>query len=441
MLTGPARALPAVTRRFSGRRTKLADAGARPAGGPLPRGRILVPVVVYVLGLSIFSLGTTEFMIAGLLPLIADDLDVSVPAVGGLIAAFAIGMVIGAPVLTAASLRLPRKTTLIGALLLFVAGQVLGALAPTYGVLLAARIVTAVATGAFWGVAAVTAVRAVTPDRTARALSVLLGGLTVANVIGVPAGTWIGQWLGWRATFWVVGLIALLSLVGVVAAVPRDTREARVPQLRDELRTFRNVRLWVALTTIVLYGGAMFGTFSYAAPLITDVAGLPESAVPAILFLFGLGAFFGNVIGGRVADRGVLLNQQVSFVALLVVMVALAVFAASPVAAVALMFMLGITGYSAAAALNGRVFHLSAAAPTLAAAVNTSAFNVGNTIGPWFGGAAIAAGLGFRAPVWVSVALLLGALGLTFVSRALDARLRADERRGELGGTRASAAA
>ncbi|MFG1926547.1 Cmx/CmrA family chloramphenicol efflux MFS transporter [Cryptosporangium sp. NPDC048952] len=398
-----------------------------------------MPVVVYVLGLSIFGLGTTEFMIAGLLPLIADDLGVSVPAVGGLISAFAIGMVVGAPALTAASLRLPRKTTLIAALTLFIAGQVLGALAPTYALLLVARVVTAVATGAFWGVAAVTAVRAVTPDRTSRALSVLLSGLTVANVVGVPAGTWIGQWLGWRATFWAVAIVAVLSLVGVVVAVPRDSRETAVPRLRDELRTFTSARLWVALTTIVLYGGAVFGIFSYAAPLITDVAGMRESAVPAILFLFGLGAFFGNVIGGRVADRGILMNLHISFVALLATMVALGLAAGSAVAVVALLFTMGVTGYSAAAALNGRVFRLAEEAPTLASAVNTSAFNVGNTIGPWLGGTAIAAGLGFRAPIWVGVALLLGALTLTFVSRAMDARLRTNERRGELSGAGAGA--
>ncbi|SHN47420.1 Cmx/CmrA family chloramphenicol efflux MFS transporter [Cryptosporangium aurantiacum] len=381
-----------------------------------------MPVVVYVLGLSIFGLGTTEFMIAGLLPLIADDLDVSVPAVGGLISAFAIGMVIGAPALTAASLRLPRKTTLIGALVLFIAGQALGALAPNYGVLLVARVVTAVATGAFWGVASVTAVRAVPPERTARALAVLLGGLTIANVLGVPAGTWIGQSLGWRATFWAVAIVAAISLVGVVALVPAGGRTEQPPRLRDELRTFRNGRLWVALATTVLYGGAIFGAFSYAAPLITDVADLPESAVPAILLLFGVGAFLGNVIGARVADRGMLTNLHVSFGALVVVMAALGTFAGSAVAAVVLLFAMGVTGYSAAAALNGRVFQLSAKAPTLASAVNTSAFNVGNTIGPWIGGAAISAGFGYRAPVWVGVALLLGALALTFASRALDAR-------------------
>ncbi|WP_051571481.1 Cmx/CmrA family chloramphenicol efflux MFS transporter [Cryptosporangium arvum] len=391
-----------------------------------------MPVVVYVLGLSIFGLGTTEFMIAGLLPLIADDLDVSVPAVGGLISAFAIGMVIGAPVLTAASLRLPRKTTLVAALSLFIAGQVLGALAPTYALLMVARVVTALATGAFWGVAAVTAVRAAGPDRTARALSVLLGGLTVANVVGVPAGTWIGQWLGWRATFWAVAVVAVVSLAGVVAAVPRDARETSVPRLRDELRTFRSGRLWVALTTIVLYGGAIFGIFSYAAPLITDVAGARESLVPAILFLFGLGAFVGNVVGGRVADRGILLNQHISFTALLVTMIALGLAAGSAIAVVALLFTMGVTGYSAAAALNGRVFRLAEEAPTLASAVNTSAFNVGNTIGPWLGGAAISAGLGFRAPIWVGVALLLGALTLTFVSRAMDARLVASARKEQL---------
>lgn len=381
-----------------------------------------MPVVVYVLGLSIFGLGTTEFIVAGLLPLIADDLQVSVPAVGWLISAFAIGMAIGAPVLTGASLRLPRKTTLVGALLLFAAGQVLGALAPNYATLLVARVVTAIATGAFWGVAAVAVVAAVTPDRTARALAILLGGLTLANVAGVPAGTWLGQWLGWRAAFWAVALVALISLVGVVALVPAGQRNTEPPRLANELRTFRNQRIWVSLATTVLYSAGMFGVFSYAAPLITDVAGLPESAVSGLLLLFGVGAFLGNVLGGRFADRGALTNLHVSFVVVIAVLVTLAATAGWPIAVVVLLFALGVAGYSAAAALNARVFQLADGAPTLAGAVNTSAFNVGNTLGPWIGGVAISAGLGYRAPVWFGAALLVGALALTGVSRLLDTR-------------------
>lgn len=381
-----------------------------------------MPLVVYVLGLSIFGLGTTEFMVAGLLPLIADDLHVSVPAVGWLISAFAIGMAVGAPLLTAASLRLPRKTTLVGALLLFIAGQVLGALAPNYPTLLVSRVVTAFATGAFWGVAAVAAVAAVAPERTARALAVLLGGLTLANVIGVPAGTWLGQWLGWRATFWAVALVALISLVGVVALVPVGDRSGPHPHLRSELRTFRNRRIWVSLATTVFYAAAIFGVLSYAAPLITDVAGLPESAVSGLLLLFGVGSFLGNLLGGRFADRGALTNLHVSFVVVIAVLGTLAATAGWPIAVVVLLFALGVAGFSAAAALNARVFQLADGAPTLAGAVNTSAFNVGNTLGPWFGGMAISAGLGYRAPVWLGAALLVGALMLTFLSRLLDAR-------------------
>jgi DHA1 family chloramphenicol resistance protein-like MFS transporter len=384
-----------------------------------------VPVVVYVLGLSIFGLGTTEFMVAGLLPLIAEDYRVSVPAVGWLISAFAIGMTVGAPLLTAASLRLPRKTTLVGALVLFTAGQVLGALAPTYTTLLVARVITALATGAFWGVAAVTAVAAVSAERTARALAILLGGLTIANVLGVPAGTWLGQWLGWRSTFWAVAVVAVVSLVGVLVLVPAGERNTAPRRLTTELRTFRSGRVWLSLATITLYSAAIFGLFSYASPLITDVGGLPESAVSGLLLLFGVGAFVGNVIGGRFADRGTLTNLHVSFLATAAVMALLAVTAGWAIALVVLLFGIGVAGYSAAAALNARVFQLAESAPTLAGAVNTSAFNVGNTIGPWIGGAAISAHWGYRSPSWIGAVLLLAAFGLTLISRGWDARIAA----------------
>jgi DHA1 family chloramphenicol resistance protein-like MFS transporter len=262
----------------------------------------------------------------------------------------------------------------------------------------------------------------VPPERTARALAILLGGLTIANVVGVPAGTWLGQWLGWRAAFWAVAIVAAISLVGVLFLIPAGARITEPPKLRNELRTFRNVRLWLSIATTVVYASAIFGTFSYAAPLITDVAGLPESAVSLVLLLFGVGSFLGNVIGGRFADRGALTNLHVSFIVIIAVLAALAAAAGSPIAAVALLFALGVAGFSAAAALNARVFQLAEDAPTLAGAVNTSAFNVGNTIGPWIGGAAISAGLGYRAPVWLGAALLVVALGLTLVSRVFDAR-------------------
>ncbi|WP_298326951.1 Cmx/CmrA family chloramphenicol efflux MFS transporter [Haloactinopolyspora sp.] len=397
-----------------------------PASPPATR----VPFAVYVLGLSIFVLGTTEFMIAGLLPTIADDLDVTIPDAGLLISAFAIGMTLGAPVMAVATLRLPRKATLLGALVVFVAGHVVGALAPTYATLMITRVVSAVATGAFWAVAAVVAVRLTPPGLTARALAVLVGGLTVANVLGVPAGTWVGQELGWRAAFWAVAALAGLAAAAIIAIVrvPGDD-EASAPRLRNELRAFRTRRMWLALATTAAFQAGVFAAFSYFAPLLTDVSGVSERSVPLVLALFGVGTFIGISIGGRVADRGLFTNIFASLGALTAMLVVLAAVSDHPVATVAAIFAVGVAGFSIAPGLNARIFVVAGDAPTFAAAVNTSAFNVGNTVGPWAGGLVITAGWGYVAPVWVAVALTLSALTLAVVAWAHERRFEQEPQR------------
>ncbi|TDE10700.1 MFS transporter [Jiangella asiatica] len=382
-----------------------------------------MPPAVYVLGSSIFVLGTTEFMIAGLLPTIANDLDVSIPDAGLLISAFAIGMTVGAPVMAVATLRLPRKATLLAASAVFLAGHVVAALAPNYQVLMGARVVTAVATGAFWAVAAVVSVRISPPGTTARALAVLVGGLTLSNVLGVPAGTWVGQQLGWRAAFWAVAALTVVTALAVVALVPRAAGAAIAPpRVRDELRVFRGRRIWLALATTATFQAAMFAAFSYFAPLLTDVAGVDEADVPLVLALFGLGSFIGITIGGRVADRGLFLNIFGSLVTLAVAMSVLALVSGSTAGAVVAVFAVGVAGFSIAPGLNARVFVVAGDAPTLASSVNTSAFNVGNTLGPWIGGAAISAGWGYVAPVWLAAGLALAALGLAVAAWAHERR-------------------
>ncbi|SEE56024.1 Cmx/CmrA family chloramphenicol efflux MFS transporter [Jiangella alba] len=372
-----------------------------------------VPPAVYVLGSSVFVLGTTEFMIAGLLPEIATDLDVTIPQAGLLISAFAIGMTIGAPVMAVATLRLPRKATLLAASAVFLAGHVLAALAPSYELLMVARVVSAVATGAFWAVAAVVAVRLSPADATARALAVLVGGLTLANVLGVPAGTWVGQQLGWRAAFWSVAALSVVTAAAVAALVPRAAGASTAPpRVRDEVRVFRGRRIWLALATTAAFQAAMFAAFSYFAPLLTDVAGLDEADVPLVLALFGVGSFLGITVGGRIADRGLFLNIVGSLVALAVTMTVLALVSGSTAGAIAAVFAVGVAGFSIAPGLNARVFVVAGDAPTLASSVNTSAFNVGNTLGPWLGGAAISAGWGYVAPVWLAAGLALVALGV-----------------------------
>ncbi|MEV8351340.1 Cmx/CmrA family chloramphenicol efflux MFS transporter [Streptomyces niveus] len=371
-----------------------------------------MPLAVYILGLSVFALGTSEFMLSGLLPPIADDMDVSIPQAGLLISAFAIGMVVGAPLLAAGTLRMPRRTTLIALISVFGLGQVAGALAPTYEVLFVSRVVSAFACAGFWAVGAAVAIAMVPKTSRARAMAVMIGGLSIANVLGVPAGAFLGTHLGWRSAFWAVGAASAIALVGVATLIPRIPLPERKPELRRELLIYRDRQVWLAIAITALAAGGVFCAFSYLAPLLTDVAGLDEGWVPTVLALFGVGALIGTVIGGRVADAhlfGVLLS---GVVASTVFLAALALLASSAVAVVVLSLLLGFSAFFTAPALNARMFNVAAAAPILAGATATSAFNLGNTGGPWLGGTVIDAGLGFASTAWAGAAMTVVAVGL-----------------------------
>ncbi|MET9553429.1 Cmx/CmrA family chloramphenicol efflux MFS transporter [Streptomyces sp. NPDC006645] len=371
-----------------------------------------MPLAVYILGLSVFALGTSEFMLSGLLPPIADDMDVTIPQAGLLISAFAIGMVVGAPLLAAGTLRLPRRTTLIALISVFGLGQVAGALAPTYEVLFVSRVVSAFACAGFWAVGAAVAIAMVPRTSRARAMAVMIGGLSIANVLGVPAGAFLGTHLGWRSAFWAVGAASAIALVGVATLIPRIPLPERKPELRRELLIYRDRQVWLAIAITALAAGGVFCAFSYLAPLLTDVAGLDEGWVPTVLALFGVGALIGTVIGGRVADAhlfGVMLS---GVVASTVFLSALALLASSAVAVVVLSLLLGFSAFFTAPALNARMFNVASAAPVLAGATATSAFNLGNTGGPWLGGTVIDAGLGFASTAWAGAAMTVVAVGL-----------------------------
>lgn len=415
--------------RFDVRRTTPYEGGMPPSPGPLKPdipvrapapddapGRARMPLSVYVLALSVFALGTSEFMLSGLLPAIARDMRVTIPRAGLLISAFAIGMVVGAPLLAVATLRLPRRTTLVALVAVFGLGQVAGALAPDYPVLFASRIVSALACAGFWAVGAAVAVAAVPATSRARALAVMIGGLSVANVLGVPVGAFLGEGLGWRAAFWAVAAASAVALAGILALVPPIAPPSERPRLRRELFVYRDGRVWLSVTTIALTAAGVFCAFSYLAPLLTDVAGLDESRVPTVLALFGVGALVGTAIGGRFADAHPFRVLLGGMAADIVVLVAFALLGRYAVAAVPLSFLLGVACFSTAPALNARMFHLAAAAPTLAGATTTAAFNLGNTAGPWLGGAVIDAGLGYRATAWVGAVLTTAAVGLTLVA-------------------------
>lgn len=296
-----------------------------------------------------FALGTSEFMLSGILPAIADDMDVTIPQAGLLISAFAIGMVVGAPLLAVATLRLPRRTTLIALISVFGLGQVAGALAPTYAVLFASRIVSALACAGFWAVGAAVAIAMVPVTQRARAMAVMIGGLSIANVLGVPAGAFLGDGLGWRAAFWAVGVASAIALVGVVTLIPRIPLPAQRPRPRRELAIYRDRQVWLSITVTALAAGGVFCAFSYLSPLLTDVAGLDEGWVPTVLALFGVGALVGTTVGGRVADAhlfGVLLS---GIAASTVFLAALALLGGFAVAAVVLSFLLGFSAFYTAA--------------------------------------------------------------------------------------------
>ncbi|MFW6695300.1 Cmx/CmrA family chloramphenicol efflux MFS transporter [Streptomyces sp. MAR4 CNX-425] len=398
-----------------------------------PRAGSRLPTSVYVLGVAVFALGTSEFMLSGLLPEIADDLDVSIPRAGLLISAFAVGMVVGAPTLAAATLRLPRRTTLVGLLVVFGAGHVVGAVSTSYGVLFATRVVSALACAGFWAVGAAVAIATVPHGARARAMAVMVGGLSVANVAGVPGGALLGQHFGWRSAFWAVTLMTAVALVGVVTLVPRGAPDAAAgpPRLRQELRIYRDPQVWLAMATIALFAGATFSFFSYLAPLLTDVAGLGDAWVPTVLALFGAGAFLGTLAGGRMADRHRFGTMYVGLTATAAVLVACALLAAYPVAIVTLSVLLGATAFTTAPALNARIFDVAGAAQGLAGATATSSFNIGNTVGPWLGGLVISAGLGYAATAWTGAVLAAGAVAVTAVAGRSAARRTRVVARGE----------
>ena len=368
-------------------------------------------------------------MLSGLLPPLADDLHVSIPTAGLLISAFAVGMVVGAPLLAATTLRLPPRTTLVGLLAAFGLGQVVGAVAPSYPVLFASRVVSALACAGFWAVGAAVAVSMVAADRRARAMSVMISGLSVANIAGVPGGAVLGQHFGWRSAFLAVAALTAVALVGVVALVPRTppTAAAGQPRLRRELRLYRRPRVWLAVLTTALFAAATFCFFSYLAPLLTDVAGLGEGWVPVALTLYGLGALGGTVVGGRIADAHLFGTLYGALGAATGVLLLLAATATLPVCVVPLSALLGFTAFTAAPALNARLFHLAESAPTLAGATNTAAFNLGNTVGPWLGGVVIDAGLGYASTALAGGLLCALAVGTTAVQDRAD-RARARRR-------------
>lgn len=381
-----------------------------------------MPIGLLALALGGFGIGLTEFVIAGLLPEVAADFQVDEAAAGWLISGYALSVAAGAILLTAAVTKLPRKQVLIGLMVLFVIGNLVSALAPTYSVMLLGRIVAALCHGAFFGIGSVVAANMVAPEKRSGAIAIMFTGLTLANVLGVPFGTFLGQAAGWRSTFWAITGIGVVALIGIIALVPapRGVVTAQT-SLRTEFGAFRSRQVWLSLIVTVLGFGGMFGAFTYIAFTLTEVSGFASAAVPWLLILFGAGTFLGNIVGGKFADRSRDLTITLFLGGLTVVLAAFALLASNPVATVILLALMGGFGFGTVPGLQTRIMHYADHAPTLASSSNIAAFNVGNALGAWLGGITITAGLGYTSPLWVGAALTLAALAVMIVARRLSA--------------------
>ncbi|SEF33186.1 MFS transporter, DHA1 family, inner membrane transport protein [Amycolatopsis pretoriensis] len=380
-----------------------------------------MPAALLALAISAFGIGTTEFVIMGLLPEVAGDFGVSIPSAGLLISGYALGVVVGAPLLTALASRVPRKTVLVALMGLFIVGNVLSALAPSYGLLMTGRVVAALSHGAFFGVGSVVAASLVAPAKQAGAIALMFTGLTVANVLGVPAGTALGQAFGWRSTFWVVSALGVVGAVGILALVPHQPKSGNVG-LRGELAVFRRPQVWLALAMTALGFAGVFASFTYIAPMMTEVAGFSSGAVTWLLVLFGAGLFAGNLLGGRAADRKLMPSLYVILAALALVLVAFVFTAHAKVPAAITIALFGAAGFATVPPLQARVLAKAEGAPALASAANIAAFNLGNAGGAWLGGQAIEAGLGYTAPNWIGAVLAAAGLAVALVSGLLDRR-------------------
>ncbi|CAL9518230.1 Inner membrane transport protein YdhP [Streptomyces sp. enrichment culture] len=380
-----------------------------------------MPLALLALAIGAFGIGTTEFVIMGLLPEVAGDYGVSIPTAGFLVTGYALGVMFGAPLMTVLGTRIPRKRMLMLLMGLFVVGNLLSALAPSFWVMVTGRVVASLAHGAFFGIGSVVAADLVAPDKKAGAIAMMFTGLTVANVVGVPLGTLVGQSLGWRVTFGLVAALGVIGLAGIAKLVP-DLPKPEGVRLRHELAAFRNVQVLLAMAMTVLGFGGVFAAITYIAPMMAHVAGFADTSVTWLLVLFGLGMVGGNLVGGRLADRATMPLLYVSLSALAVVLALFTLTAHNEITAAVTIVLIGALGFATVPPLQKRVLDQAHGAPTLASAVNIGAFNLGNALSAWLGGLVIAAGFGYTAPNWVGAVLAAAALVLAFLSAALERR-------------------
>ncbi|MDU0339249.1 MFS transporter [Bosea rubneri] len=384
-----------------------------------------MPIAVYALTAGAFGIGTTEFVIMGLLLQVAGDLQVSVAMAGLLISGYALGVFVGAPVLTLATRNLPRKQVLILLMAIFTLGNIACALAPSYSLLMAARIVTSLAHGTFFGVGSVVATSLVPEDKKASAIAVMFTGLTIATLLGVPAGAWLGLNFGWRATFWTIAVIGVIAMLVLARLVPADKGKAEVAPLRQEIATLADPQVLLGLAMTVLGFGGVFAVFTYIQPILVEITGFSQEAVSPILLLFGLGLIVGNMLGGKLADRNLPVALLATTAALAIVLFAMTATLRSPVAVTIFVGLIGAAAFATVAPLQMRVLDKAGpAGRNLASSLNIAAFNLGNAFGAWLGGVTIDHGPGLAGVTWVAALVPLASLVLAVISLRLDKRQR-----------------
>ncbi|MCJ1880397.1 MFS transporter [Pseudomonas nitroreducens] len=380
-----------------------------------------MPIALYALTAGAFGIGVTEFVIMGLLLEVGQDFGVSISAAGLLISGYALGVVLGAPLLTALTARWPQRRTLLGLMVIFTLGNLACALAPDYATLMAARVLTSFAHGTFFGVGSVVATSLVPAERRASAIALMFTGLTVATILGVPLGTWLGQLYGWRAAFWVVTGIGVLALAILAIYLPRNGAPPPAGNLRDDFRVLKRPAVLLGLLTTVLGFGGVFTVFSYVSPLLTRLAGFSESAVSPVLLVFGGGLVLGNLLGGKLADRRLVPALLGSLVALAVVMGLMSFALQNQIAVVVFIALLGAAGFATVPPLQMWVLEKAhGAGQSVAASFNIAAFNLGNALGAWLGGMTIDHGPGLAALPWVGALLPVAAIATALICLRLD---------------------
>jgi DHA1 family inner membrane transport protein len=380
---------------------------------------IMLSLPLLALAVAAFGIGTTEFVIMGLLPDVARDLGVTIPAAGMLVTGYALGVTIGAPIVAIATANMPRRAALLSLIGLFIIGNVLCALSPNYTVLMLARVVTAFCHGAFFGIGSVVAAGLVAPNRRAQAIALMFAGLTLANVLGVPFGTALGQQLGWRSTFWAVTVIGVLAAIALALWLPKKI-EMQKTSLLQEFGVLKDKQVLMVLAISALASASLFSVFTYITPILEDVTGLTPHAVTLVLLVFGLGLTVGSALGGKLADWRLLPSLIGFLMALAIILTIFTLTMRTPLPAVITIFIWGVLAFAIVPPLQMLVVERASAAPNLASTLNQGAFNLGNAGGAWFGGMAISAGFHLTTLPYVGVVVVAAALGLTLWSAAIE---------------------